>query len=229
MPTIYAATTDGIIDSGIQSSWSNARNASTGTVGSTSSASSSLAVGASIFSGRGSSTYKIWRSFFVFDTTSITGTISSATLKLYFSTDLGSGNVIVVHSDAFTGGSGTLASDDFNNLDFSIPYSAEVDTTSTGLTSITLNAAALAYIKNNDKFTIAVINHASDYNDVAPVNTSGHYVGLRYANYSGTSSDPQIDYTLSTGYANTVIGVTNSNISKVNGVLTASISKVNGI
>ncbi len=229
MPTIYAATTDGVIDSGVQSSWSNARGATTGTVSNHNSTFTSLALGASIFSGRGASTYKVWRSFFVFDTSAIISTVSSATLKLYFSNDAGDGNAIVVHSTAFTGSSGTLAADDFKHLDFNTPYSGQIDTSSTGLTSITLNAAALSYIQNNDKLKIAVINYKYDYDNQAPVSTSGHYVGLRYANYTGTSSDPQIDYTIATNYANKVIGVTNSNIGKVNGVLTSSISEINGI
>jgi len=227
MPTIYAATTDGVIDSGIQSSWSNARNASSGTV-SASATSANLAAGAAIFSGRGASTYKIWRSFFLFDTSAITSTVSSATLKLYFSNDIGDGDVIVVESDAFTGGGGTLDTNDFNNLDFTTPYSGQIDTSSTGLTSITLNAAALSYMQNNDKLKIAVINYKYDYDNQTPVSTTGHYVGLRYANYSGTSSDPQIEYVEATGYSNTVMGVTNSNIGKINGVSTASISKVIG-
>lgn len=228
MPTIYAATTDGVIDSGIQSSWSNARNASSGTV-SASAASANLAAGASIFSGRGASTYKIWRSFFLFDTSAITNTISSATLKLYFSTDVGDGDVIIVESNAFTGGGGTLDTNDFNNLDFTTPYSSNIDTSTTGLTSITLNSTATSIMQNNVKLKIAVINYKYDYDNVAPTNSSGHYVGLRYANYSGTSSDPQIEYVEATGYSNTVLGVTNSNIGKVNGVLTSSINKVNGI
>jgi len=233
MPTIYAATTDRDINSGVQSSWSGARDASSGTLGGSASDTSELfAAGAAIFSGRGSSTYKVWRSFFEFDTSGITGTLSAGTLKLYFSNDTGNGNVIIIKSDAFTGGSSALVADDFNNLDFSTPYSGEVDTTVTGLTSITLNATALADIKNNNSFKFALINYEYDYgggSGTAPTATLGHYVGVRFANYTGTSSDPQIDYTIATGYANRVIGVTNSNIGKVNGVLTSSIDKVIGI
>jgi len=229
MPTIYAATTDRDMFTGPNSSWSAVRDASTGTLGgSASDASESFAAGAAIFSGRGASTYKVWRSFFHFDTSGITGTLSAGTLKLYFSNDAGNGNIIIIKSDAFTGGSDALVSADFNNLDFSTPYSAEVDTTSTGLTSITLNATALADIKNNNDFKFAVVNYEYDYNDTAP-SSGSNYVGIRFANYSGTSSDPQIDYTVQTGYANDVIGVATGSIGKVNGVATASIEKVIGV
>tara|TARA_R100000655_G_scaffold93100_2_gene134334 strand:- start:1368 stop:2054 length:687 start_codon:yes stop_codon:yes gene_type:complete len=228
MPTIYAATTDRDINSGIQSSWSGARDASTGTLGgSASDTSESFAAGALAFAGRGSTTYKVNRCFFHFDTSGITGTVSAATLKIYFLTDVNDGNVIIIKSDAFTGGSNALVADDFNNLDFSTPYSGEVDTTTAGLTSITLNATALADIKNNNDFKFAVVNFDYDYSDAAP--STSNYVGLRFADHSGTSSDPQIDYTLQTGYTNDVIGVAFGSINKVNGVATASIEKVTGV
>tara|TARA_R110002012_G_scaffold288276_2_gene480926 strand:+ start:1896 stop:2591 length:696 start_codon:yes stop_codon:yes gene_type:complete len=231
MPTIYAATTDRDINSGIQSSWSGARDASTGTLGgSASDSSEGFAAGALAFSGRGSTTYKVNRSFFHFDTSGITGTVSSATLKIYFLTDVNDGNVIIIKSDAFTGGSNALVADDFNNLDFSTPYSGEVDTTTAGLTNITLNATALTDIKNNNDFKFAVVNFDYDYgggSGTAP--STSNYVGLRFADYSGTSSDPQIDYTLQTGYANNVIGISSANIGKVNGVATANIEKVIGV
>ena len=156
MPTIYAATTDRDINSGNQSSWSNARDASTGTLGgSASDSSESFAVGSTAFAGRGSTTYKVYRSFFHFDT------------------------------------------------------------------------SALTDIKNNNDFKFAVVNFDYDYNDTAP--SGSNYVGLRFANFSGTSSDPQIEYTVVTGYANDVMGVASANIGKVNGVATASVSKVIGV
>lgn len=229
MPTIYAAATDCDINSGVQSSWSNARDASSGTLGGASDTSESFAVAAFVFSGRGSSTYKVNRSFFHFDTSGITETLSEATLKLYFSSDQGDGNVIIVKSDGFTGGSSALVTGDFNNLDFSTAYSGEINTTLTGIKSITLNATALADIKDNDDFKFAVVNYDYDYNDTAPSSTATNSVSMRFTDYSGTSSDPQIDYTVVTGYANDVIGVATANIGKINGVVTASINKVIGV
>ena len=49
------------------------------------------------------------------------------------------------------------------------------------------------------------------------------------SDYTGTSRDPYIEYTVATGYGNTVNGVAAASIGKINGVATASISKVNGI
>ena len=228
MPTIYAATTDNRLEGGPNSSWDGVRDATSAGLSTVTDQSSNIAAGASIFTGRGSATFKIWRSFFHFDTSGITGTLSAATLKLRFSNQLGDGNVIIIKSDAFTGGSDALTTTDFNNLDFSTPYSGEVDTSTDALTSITLNATAAADIKNNNDFKFAVVNFDYDYNDTAPSATTGHYVGLRYANYSGTSSDPQIDYTLATGYSHDIMGLAAANIGKVNTVATANVGKISG-
>ena len=229
MPTIYAANTDNDINSGVVSSWDNARDATSGTLGGANDTTETFAAGAFKFSGRGPDTFRVNRVFFNFDTSGITGTVSEATLKLRFNNDVGDGNVIIIKSDAFTGGSAALATGDINNLDFSTPYSGEVDASANSLKSITLNATALADIKNNNDFKIAVVNYEYDYNDVAPSSTTSNYVGIRFSDYSGTSSDPQIEYTVATGYGNDVIGVASANIGKVNGVATASVSKVIGV
>ena len=51
--------------------------------------------------------------------------------------------------------------------------------------------------------------------------------GAYYTNYTGTSRDPKIDYTLAaTGYGDTVNGVAPANIAGINGVATANIEKV---
>jgi len=225
MPIIYAATTDNDIKTAISTSWSSTRGASTGTLGGASDTADSWSAAAFKFSGRGADQYRVHRSFFHFDTSGITGTLSVATLKLYFYNDAGNGNIIIVKSDAFTGGSDALVAGDFNNLDFTTVYSGEIDTTTTGLTSITLNATALADIKNDNDFKFALVNYDHDYGNSAPTGAN-NYVGVRFANYGGTGSDPQIDYTVVTGYANNVLGVASGSIGKVTGVATASIEKV---
>lgn len=228
MPTIYAALSDNKLEAGPNTSWDAVRDSSTGTLSTVTDQSSTIAVGSAKFTGRGAATFKIWRSFFHFDTSGITGTLSAATLKLRFGTHTGDGNVIIIKSDAFTGGSDALTNSDFNNLDFSTAYSGEVDTSTDGLISITLNATAAADIKNNNDFKFAVVNYDYDYNDTAPTSTLGHYVGLRYANYTGTSSDPQIDYTITTGYSHDIMGLAASSIGKVNTLATANVGKISG-
>ena len=85
-----------------------------------------------------------------------------------------------------------------------------------------MTATALTDMKNNDYFIIALVENDSDYADTDTSDgawTSG-------INFGGTL---QLDYTLATGYSNSVNGVASANIGKVNGVATANISKVNGV
>mgnify|MGYP003655912416 CR=1 FL=1 len=228
MATQYAGNSGYILKSGT-GGWASVRDATSGSAyDNPTSGRNSIGIYAQHASGRGGSAYSLYRSFFYFDTSGITNTLSSATLKIY-GYGFGTADVIAVKSDAFGGDGGTaLANADFNNFDTSTTYSSELATWSTsGYNDITLNATALADIKNNNAFILCLMEHDYDYSDSAP---SGAMVrsGVYYDNYTGTSRDPYIDYTLATGYGNTVNGVAAADISKVNGVATADISKVNG-
>ena len=130
-------------------------------------------------------------------------------------------DTIVIKSAAFGGDGGTAltASDMYSSLDYSTAYSSELTTWSTSNNEYTLNAAALADIKNNDNFTVAIINHDADYS-----NTDTNSVDDVVINFDITIT---LDYTLS-GYSNTVNGVASANISKVKGVATANIEKIIG-
>ena len=174
---------------------------------------------------RRSSTYSIGRSFFYFDTHGITSTLSAATLDIAgYSTT--SADVIIVPSSAF-GGNGNTAFDkyDYSELTFS-PYSAEHPLWGTSNNSISLNAAALTAIKNNNAFIIALIQYDNDYLDVSSHPTS---VTLNSGIAWGTT--PVLDYTVAaaSGYANDVMGVATADIGKVIGVATANIGKVIGV
>ena len=230
MAIVYANAADGYIDSGSQSSHANARGASSGTT-STSGTSSSEAVRYFKSSSRGSTSYFVRRTFLWFDTSGITETLSEATLKVYPSTN--ACDIIALKSDAFGGdGGSSLASADFNNLDFSTPYSAEIESGDLGggaYRDIALNSTALADIKNNNVIIIALANYHQDYLNTEPGIDANVRFGMHFADFGGTSRDPHIDYTVVTGYGHGVNGVASANISKVNGIATASISKVNGV
>lgn len=196
MPTIYADSGDGMIYSPT-TAWADARGATSGTVNSTTNATEQEAITVFAFSGRGATTYRVYRSFFYFDTSAITTTVSSATLKLRFGTTrAGSANAIVLKSTAFGGdGQTTLADGDFDALDFETPYTSEIDTSNTSTyTSITLNATARSNMQTNDYLIFALINHAYDYNNEPPEEANTR-VKVTFANQTGTSTDPAIEYT----------------------------------
>ena len=199
MPSIYANSADGTINSGIQTGWADARGATTGTAATTG-ATEQEAISVYKFSGRGADQFRVHRSFFWFDTSAISTTVSSATLKLKFlTTREGSANAIVVASTAFGGdGGSTLSDGDFDALDFGTAYTSEIDTSNTSTyTSITLNATALSAMQNQDVLIIALINYAYDYNNEEPEDATTR-VKVTFADQTGTSTDPVIEYTAAT-------------------------------
>ena len=82
-------------------------------------------------------------------------------------------------------------------------------------------------MKNNDVVIICFMDYTNDYLNSAPTSNDTFNIGAYYTDYTGTSRDPYIEYTL--GYGNTVKGVAPADIGKINGVATASVGKVNGI
>ena len=229
MPDIFSNTNDGKIDTGNVSGHSAARGASSGTATANENSSNS-AIKYFRTSGRGATTVAIARSFFFFDTSGVTGTVASATLNISFSSNTSDFNIIIVKSDAFGGDGGTaLANDDFNNVDFSTPYASAVATggSSTGTATFTLNATALTDIKNNNAFIVALLESDYDFSNSEPGDIS-ETLAVKFAEQSGTSSDPKLSYTLATGYSHDIMAVAAASIGKVNTVATANVGKISG-
>jgi hypothetical protein len=84
-------------------------------------------------------------------------------------------------------------------------------------------------MQNNDVVIICFMDHAFDYQNNAPGSAQTKAIGHYWTDYTGTSRDPYIEYTIAAGYGNAVNGIAAANIGKINGVATANISKVNGI
>tara|TARA_E500000305_G_scaffold80344_1_gene66108 strand:- start:11133 stop:11792 length:660 start_codon:yes stop_codon:yes gene_type:complete len=175
------------------------------------------------FSGRG--THRFDRVFLHFDTSGITSTLSAAHIDV----DGGSSSpdpndTIIIKSTAFGGDGGTAlaTSDMYSSLDYGTAYSNELTTWSTSNNEYTLTAAALADIKNNDHFTVAIIDHDNDYANTDTASTSDFNI-----NFDVTIT---LDYTeAASGYTHDVIGVAAASIGKVNTVATANIGKINSV
>ena len=226
MPDIFSNTNDGKVESGNLSSHAAARGASTGTAA----ASDTSTVGIKYFktSGRGAATVNIARSFFFFDTSGVTGTVSSATLSITVGNNIGSVDIIPIKSDAFGGDGGTaLANADFNNIDFSTPYASQTtDHPASETVTFTLNATALTDIKNNNAFIVALLGFDRDFSDSEPGSDVNETLAIVFSETGGTSTDPKLSYTLQTGYSHDIIAVSSANISTVNAVATANIEKI---
>ena len=74
-------------------------------------------------------------------------------------------------------------------------YSSEITSWSTtGYNDITLNAQALADMRDDNYLYVALVNFDHDLKDVEPTGLNQN--GLYYLNQSGTDKDPYVDYTL---------------------------------
>ena len=208
MPTITTHTDDGYI-SKQNSSWAGTSDATSGTYNGVQTR-QSQAVQANKFASRGGGAiFRVYRSFFKFDTSGVTSTVASATFKVrgYSQTN---GDVILVkcpHDFGFanadfdnitgwtTGSSdGSGAGDNESNV---TKYSAEVSTwtTNAAMNQIALTSSALSDMVSQDTVVIGLINYDYDLKDIEPTGSLNNN-GVYFVEYSGTASDPVIDYTL---------------------------------
>ena len=242
MADLYSSNSDGYIHSDTQSSWAAARDITSGATPDINDTATSYPIRSSRFSSRGGSdTYRVSRSFMWFDTSGITGTVSAATIKIRGYSQ-SSGTIIAVKSTAFGGDGGTaLAAGDIDAMPGWTTgasaagnvtnYSSQVTSgwSTSGYNNLSGTSALGSDMQNNNVVIICLMDYTYDYLNSAPTANQTKAVGHYWTDYSGTSRDPYIEYTLATGYANSVNGVASANIGKVMGVATANISKVNGI
>ena len=208
MPDIDATNNGRAIHYGQGTSWDDARGNTPGSEVST--VKQNNAIASAKTSGRGGTSWLISREFMTFDTSSISVTPSSATLKVYgFNRD--DGDVIALKSDY----SSTLATSDFDNIvnaatplintDGSgagtfastsvVEYSSEITTWNLeAYNDISLNSDALSDMVSLDDFKVCLINYDLDFLDIEP---SGFvYNGFYTSSESG--KEPYIDYTAGT-------------------------------
>tara|TARA_R110002020_G_scaffold138354_2_gene308280 strand:- start:11058 stop:11720 length:663 start_codon:yes stop_codon:yes gene_type:complete len=191
--------------------WNSARTFTTGTSSSHSSTNSTVGISASVTTGRGGgSSYTIYRSFFIFDTSGINQLVESATLSLRGVSN-NSGDVIIV---AATSDISTITTADYDSIldwddsgtDGSGGGSGEphlrkysdgyvVTWNTTGYNDIPLRPEAMQDMRDSDTLYVCAMNYNKDFLDVAA--TSTHRLGTYYEDYTGTSRDPKITYELS--------------------------------
>ena len=109
---------------------------------------------------------------------------------------------------------------------------ADVWTSGTSYSSagITLTSDALSDMVSNDYLIFALVNSGYDYKNIDPPgSTVGSLAPFYTTDFTGTSRDPKIDYTLAGGYSNDVIGVASGDISEINAVATANVGELNGL
>jgi hypothetical protein len=211
MPNIYSTGGDGWAMTGAESSWVNARR-SAGVSSDNNNSRDSMAVLVEYLAGKGGGLQVVMRrAFMSFNTSGISVAPSEATLKVRGYANQ-TADVIVVKSTAATtvvagsfddipntatpfgatdgSGAGTLAGVS------GLTYSAEIATWSvSGYVDIELNSTALDDMASLDTFKICIMEYDSDYLDITPSLNSFVKIGFYWAENTGTSLDPYIDYT----------------------------------
>ena len=247
MPVIYADSSDGHISAN-GSSWTAAREATTGSLDSTATQVAYAVRAASLNNRGGGLTYRWARTFLAFDVSSISNA-TSVSLKLRGHGSGGAGGgVCVMRATAF-GNSGTtaLAAGDYDaihgwNGTSAMPssslYSAApainpATWTTSGYNSLPLSGSAEVAINNNNYLLVCIVDYTYDYLGAQPYDNSGlgtgalaNRVGLYFTDTSGVNYDPYLDITVQ-GYGHNLNSVSAANIGKVNIVATADIAKIN--
>jgi hypothetical protein len=235
MADLYGTNRDGYIISDTLTTWNAARNDTDGNSVNDGVNNYSHAVSVSRFGSRGGgNTYRITRTFLGFDTSQITGTVTSATLKIYPYSQTNA-DVIVVKSSWDR--AANLQTTDFDEITGFVSgssmagnvtdYSSETAISGTkSYQDITLNSTAASDIETSDDFEIAIVEYDHDYLNSAPTANGTVSLGMYFTDNPGTSKDPYIEYTVTTGYGQTVNGVIPANIKFVNAVSTGNIEKI---
>jgi hypothetical protein len=181
------------------------------------------------YSGGRSQEWRCRRSYLVFDTSVITGTLTSISLNIFVNsiyTVVYTPDMIV---EAVT--SPTLLTS-LTTSDWS-PYSYGAVTTATALgdntwNTLTLNGTGLSLAETENEMTLWLKDNYYDYSYFTNL-TDPPGIGYIEYRYNYASFIPYLEYTMVTGYGQTVNGVIAANIGNVEGVVYESISKVLGV
>lgn len=184
-------------------------------------------------SGRAGWVYYVTRTYFYWDTSSITGTVTAAHIDIKSSSTpsgaIGAGGYALYKANAYGGdGSAAISNDDFGKFlstEYSSPSTSWPNANVAG--EINLNSTARADIQNNDYF-ICCLMGVYDNDDTVPTGAfAGNISG--YWRQSGTTII-KLDYTeVIPGYESNIIGVASADIGTVIGKESADIGTVIGV
>jgi len=181
--------------------------------------------------GRSGNVYNLYRSYYYFNTTGITGNVTDSSLNIR-GVSAETAAVRIIPSTAFGGdGSADIVATDFDNITFNGALGAAGESWNDGANNElefvdkdNAEGAANAAIRDQNYFICAVIEYGHDWRNVDPGSAVTLQAGINYAVAA------YLDYTEATsGYANDIMGVATANIGKVINVATANIGKVIGV
>jgi hypothetical protein len=165
------------------------------------------------------------RGYLTFDTSAITGTLTALSLNMYVEAVSNSPDAIIQLTPS-PNLSTALNISDWQYVDeqvFSDPFSPSV-----GWENIGLNAQALSTAQDQNEINFVVRDNYYDYDYLNNLTDPFIVISTEYR-YNYASFIPYLDYTMITGYGQTVSGIIAANMANVDGVLKANISKVLGV
>jgi len=210
MPILYGSAEDGEISSINNSSWAGARDAVTGSGARRNDTQSINAVRASRNPARGGGySWRVYRSFFMFDVSGISATPVSADFYLHgyisetadfflVKSDYDPDSFIPEEFDSIVGwttgsSDGSGAGDNESNVTkYSDEFDVSEDWDNGSSNRIGLTAGALSDMVSLDNFRICLIESVHDLRDIEADDV--FWTGVAYQEYSGTSRDPYITY-----------------------------------
>jgi hypothetical protein len=180
---------------------------------------------------------RLKRAIFTFDTSSLTSgaTISAAVLSLRgtgVTNTLGSPDLDIV--SATPASNNTVAAADYSQLGTTdLGHIAIGDYSTSAYNNITLNASGIAAISKTGVTPFGTrLSWDTDnsFGGTWATNKSAQFNG-RFADYTGTTSDPKLVVTYTVGLSNvkTINGLAIASVKTVNGLAAASVKSVNGL
>jgi hypothetical protein len=203
MPTelIYSTTAgDGYVGKSY-GTYAGARDATTGSFSNSSLAASAYAIRSTLTTARGSATYTITRSFFYFNTSSITTFPDSGVLKVYGRTFTSSDVACVKASHGLS-----ITTADFDaingwqtgvNNNGNVTHYGNILSTwsNSSFNSFTLTSDALNDIRGNNTLQVCLLDYPNDLRNTAPTSSS-NYSGVYFAEVANTAYWPHLNLTM---------------------------------
>jgi len=203
MPTelIYSTTGgDGYVGKS-SGTYAGARDATTGSFANSTLSANAYAIRSTLTTARGTSTYTITRSFFYFNTSSITTAPDSGVLKVYGRTFVNSDVACVKSNHGFS-----ISTADFDailgwqagvNNQSNVTHYANILTSwsNSGFNSFTLNSDALVDIRSNNTFQVCLLDFPYDLRNAVP-SSSSNYSGVYFADIANTTYWPHLNLTM---------------------------------
>ncbi len=202
-----------------------------------------FAVRAGALTGRGGTTYRLYRWFCFFDVSSITGsnTISSATIKIAGKATVNDGSIGLYNSTAFGGdGTSTIENTDIDNVggtsyssnQYGSPGYSSWVSGNQSTNSFTLNATAISAMNTDGYLNVCGRNIYYDAEEEEQP-SSDNYLGLNQwlsSNATNSAYRPRIEVTYgatAVAWGEKMNGVLSNVSNKYNTVLSSDMEKAN--